>query len=238
MLKFAMEVGAVKPWGTTGQKTFNIASTMWDRFGRLGGSISAIAMDEPLCCVREHLHKPDDYAVEETARYVALVREHYPEVLIGDIEPYPSIPLPDRSAGSRRWRSGWPRARPRPLDFFRLDVNWASFIVRSRGSWREVKKLEEYCRSRKLPFSMIYWAADYPALQRRGLADDATWYVSTMQQGYDYAVVDGTPDQYVVQSWIDAPARCLPETGEFTFTRSVRDFGRKFARRLPAPVVK
>jgi hypothetical protein len=52
-----------------------------------------------------------------------------------------------------------------------------------------------------------------------------------MQQGYDYVAVDGAPDQYVIESWIGAPARCLPETGEFTFTRSVRDFSRKFVKR-------
>ncbi len=52
-----------------------------------------------------------------------------------------------------------------------------------------------------------------------------------MQQGYDYAAVNGAPDQYVIESWIGAPSRCLPETGDFTFTRSVRDFSRKFAKR-------
>ncbi len=94
-----------------------------------------------------------------------------------------------------------------------------------------MKKLEQYCRSRKLAFSLIYWASGYPAMERRGLADDSTWYVSTMQEGYDYAAVDGAPDQCVIESWIAAPARCLPETGEFTFTRSVWDFSRKFAQR-------
>ena len=62
-IKFALEVGALKPWGTTGEKTFTIERPMWDRIERLGGSIYAIAMDEPLCCARKEIHKPDDYAV-------------------------------------------------------------------------------------------------------------------------------------------------------------------------------
>jgi hypothetical protein len=235
-LKFALEVGAIKPWGTTGQQTFNIARPMWDRVGRLGGSIYAMAMDEPLCCARKEIHKPDDYAVEETARYVALVRRHCPQVLIGDIEPYPYVPLPDLIRWIEALQKRLAALGVRRLDFFRLDVDWVCFTVRNQGSWREVKKLEDYCRSRKLAFSLIYWAADYPALQRRGLADDATWYVSTMRQGCDYAAVDGAPDQYVIQSWLDAPLRCLPETGEFTFTRCVRDFSRKFAKRGLAPI--
>ena len=230
-IKFALEVGAIKPWGPTGEKTFNIERPMWDRVERLGGSIYAIAMDEPLCCVRKEIHQPDDYAVEETAKFIALVRKHYPHVLIGDIEPYPYIPLPNLIQWIKSLQQRLAERGVRGLDFFRLDVDWVCFTVRNEGSWREVKKLEQYCRSRKLVFSLVYWASGYPALERRGLADDATWYVSTMQQGYDYAVVDGAPEQYVIQSWIGAPSRCLPETGEFTFTRSVRDFSRKFANR-------
>jgi hypothetical protein len=233
--KFALEVGAVKPWGTTGEKTFSIERGMWDRVERLGGEIYAIAMDEPLCCTRKDLHKPDVYAVEETASFIALVRKHYPQVLIGDIEPYPYIPLPDLIRWIEALEKRLAEMHVRGLDFFRLDVDWVCFTVRNEGSWREVKKLEQYCRSRKLAFSLIYWASGYPGLERRGLADDSTWYVSVMQQGYDYAAVDGSPDQYVVESWINAPSRSVPETEEFTFTRSVRDFSRKFAGRGGEP---
>ncbi len=51
-----------------------------------------------------------------------------------------------------------------------------------------------------------------------------------MQQGYDYALVDGSPDQIVVQSWINAPSRSVPETVDFTFARTVLDFTQRFAR--------
>jgi hypothetical protein len=51
-----------------------------------------------------------------------------------------------------------------------------------------------------------------------------------MQQGYDYALVDGSPDEYVIESWVGAPAHGLPETGDFTFTRSGRDFAQKFVK--------
>jgi hypothetical protein len=68
----------------------------------------------------------------------------------------------------------------------------------------------------------------YPSIS---IADDSTWYTAIMQQGYDYAFIDGKPDQYVIESWISAPGNCVPETAEFTFTRSVRDFARKFVKR-------
>jgi len=232
-LKLGLEVGAIKPWGTNGARTFNIERPMWERLQRLGANIYAIAMDEPLCCARKDLHQPDQYAVNETAAYIALVRQHFPEVRIGDIEPYPFLSVTEMTQWLDALEKRLAELHVRGLDFFRLDVDWANFIVRNKGSWPEVKSLERYCRSRKIPFSLIYWAAGYPALSRRGLADDATWYVSVMQQGYDYALVDGAPDEYVIESWLGAPGRGLPETGDFTFTRSVRDFVQRFVRNNP-----
>lgn len=229
-IKFSLEVGAIKEWGITGTNTFAKQRPMWDRFQRLGANIYAIAMDEPLLCSRRKLNKPDDYAVQETASFIALVRQHYPQVLIGDIETYPSIPLADHLWWLDALQKRLAEMNVRGLDFYRLDVNWVEFNVFSRGSWPEVKKLEQECRKRKLPFSLIYWASDYPPMKKRGLADDSTWYVSIMRQGYDYALVNGAPDQYVIESWVDAPAQCVPETNDFTFTRSVRDFAKKFVK--------
>ena len=55
-----------------------------------------------------------------------------------------------------------------------------------------------------------------------------------MQHGYDYALVGGAPDQYVVQSWLAAPPHATPETDPWTFTRSVLDFHRVFIEHKPA----
>jgi len=232
-IRLALEVGAVKPWGRTGEKTFGVERPIWERVRRLGGVLHAVALDEPLCCAREHIRETDDYAVRETADFIARVRQHFPAVRVGDIEPYPSIPLADHLAWIEALEKALGAKGVRGLDFYRLDVDWVHFVVHSRGSWREVKRLESRCRERRLPFSPIYWAADQPALERRGLADDSTWYVSTMRQGNDYALVEGSPDQVVLQSWVQAPRRTVPDSGEFTFTRTVRDFARKFAPRKP-----
>ena len=228
-LKFALEVGAIKPWGQTGAKAFATDRPIWERLQQLGGSIYAIAMDEPLCCCRFHITKSDDYAVQETANFIALVRKNFPDMLVGDVEPYPSIPIADHFKWIEALQKRLAEKGVRGLDFYRLDVNWINFSMQHIGSWQDVKKLEQFCHQHKLPFSLIYWAADYPSIQRVALSDDSTWYTSIMKQGYDYALVGGVPDQYVVESWINAPSNCLPETAEFTFTRSVHDFVHKFA---------
>ena len=52
-----------------------------------------------------------------------------------------------------------------------------------------------------------------------------------MRQGDDYLMAGGAPDQYVIESWVGAPSRAIPETDDFTFTRTVRDFAHEFVKR-------
>lgn len=229
-LKLAMEVGALKPWGQTGAECFEKERANWERLQSLGANFYAIAMDEPLSCAREQIHQNDEYAVQETANYIALVRKQFPNMLIGDIETFPSLSIDDHKRWIDALQKRLAELNVRGLDFYRLDVDSMHFTVHQKGSWKDVKQLELFCRQRKLPFSLIYWAAGYPSLAKRGLADDSTWYVSVMQQAYDYVAVDGHPDQYVIESWVGAPAKTLPDSGEFTFTRTVRDFAKKFVK--------
>ena len=229
-LKFAMEVGALKPWGKTGAECFAKERNNWENLQKLGADFYAIAMDEPLVCTRNDLRESDDYAVEQTADYIALVRQNYPQMLIGDIEAYPFTPVEEHEHWIEALNQRLAEKNVRGLDFYRIDVDWLHFVVGSKGSWKDLRQLDRWCHQKKLPFQLIYWAAGYPSLQRRGLADDSTWYVSTLEQGYNYAENDGHPDAFVIESWIDAPSKCLPETADWTFTRSVRDFARKFAK--------
>ena len=232
-LKLELEVGAIKPWGTTAAATFAAQRPTWERARKAGAKIHTLALDEPLSCCREYIHRPDEHALRETAAFIAMVRTNYPQFAICEMETYPSISLDDH----RRWIVALEQRLAdlgvRGLDEYRLDVNWAVFTAYNQGSWREVKQLEDFCRGRRLPFGLFYWASDQPPMQRKGLADDSTWYVSIMRQGYDYALVDGAPDHYVVQSWLEAPSACVPEAAPWTFTRSVLDFTRKFAARAP-----
>ena len=233
-IKFTLEVGAVKPWGPTGAKCFVANSPKWDRFQRLGAHISAIAMDEPLVCARYNLKLSDDYAVQETAAFIALVRQHYPQILVGDIETYPSTSVDDHFKWITALNARLASLGVRGLDFYRIDTNWAVFTLANKGTWRDVVKIEQYCRSIKLPFSLIYWAAEYPAIDRVHLAADDTWYEAIFQQGYDYALCGGAPDEYCIESWLHnhapgpTPVNVVPDTSDFTFTRSVHDFVGKF----------
>jgi hypothetical protein len=234
-LELELEVGAIKEWGITADATLKRQKPFWDRFQRLGGKIASLAMDEPLVAVRSHLkregiNKPDEYAVEETAKFIAQVRADYPDVRIGDVEGYPSIPAKDHMWWIDALQGKLKEMGVRGLDFYRLDVDWHNFDASGKGSWKEVLEIEKFCRSRNIPSSNIYWAANYPSLKRLGMADDTAWYVGVLSQGYRYASAGGKPDEFVVQSWVKAPSVMTPDSEYFTFSSSVRDFVRKIVK--------
>ena len=230
-LKMCVESGAVKPQSPTGEKSFALARPHWDRYIALGGKLDVVAMDEPLICTRFFLHKPDDYAVQQTADFIQLVRQNYPGTKIGDIEGYPSI----GSADLMRWidalQARLASMHVKGLDFFRADADWDNFVLDThKGSWPDLVKLEHFCRSRHLPFSLIYWAADIPALEKTGHATAATWYISTMQMGNDYAIAGGNPNEYVLESWVGEPPQSVPESLPWTFTGTALDFANTFLK--------
>jgi hypothetical protein len=233
-LKLELEVGAVKEWGAqTGQSTFQAEEPGMDRVERLGGDIYSLAFDEPFCNVRiqqRSEHRPDEYAIEETAKFISLVRQRYPQIRLGDIEPYPSIPLKDHIMWITALQKRLAQMNVKGMDFYRVDVDWTCMTLMANSTWQDVGKIQDFCASQKLPFSLIYWDAPYDSLKSRNLADDSTWYVGVMDQGYAYASIKGAPQQYVLEDWVGAPNHSVPETTEWTFMRSALDFGRKFVQ--------
>jgi hypothetical protein len=238
-MKLGLEVGAVKPWGKTGARVFEIQRPMWERFMRLGAEIFAIALDEPLVAVTMHLPKQDkafeamtpeqrfEYAVEETATFIALVREHFPHILIGDIGVYPSMGADLVIAWVDALEARLKAKGVRGQDFFRLDVNWVAFPVQN-GSWEDFMRIESHCKKIGMPFSMIFWASDLPGDPKKR-EDPAAWYKGIMHQGEEY-LKHGSPDQYVIETWVDAPPEAFPETKDWTFSRSVIDFYNRFVK--------
>jgi hypothetical protein len=231
-LKFGLEVGALKPWGLTGDQAFAADRKKWDRFIADGAHLDEIAMDEPLAFARMRLRQSIEFAAEQTARFVALVRQYYPAAKVGDIEPYPGIPSSETLQFIDEVQARLRGQGLRGLDFVRLDVDWMHFRPGDpigQAGWQGVKQVEAECHRRSVKFSLVYWAADFPAQQRAGNATQTTWENGIMYEGSQYASVGGAPDEMMIESWLDTPDRAVPETEGGTFTRSVLDFTAQFA---------
>ena len=233
-LPLALEVGAIKEWSVTGAGTFAIQRQTWDKLIGLGATIVGIVLDEPLVAVHAHsqfnfvgdAEAKFEYAVEETAEFIRLVRENYPHWFVADIEVYPHFTadyvIRWIDALEARLRAKGVRGQ----EFFRMDVDWNAFRPRNQymQHWEEVRRIEDHCRSIGLPFSQIYWAANIPR-------DPGGWLDAILEMGQRYQDAGGMPDQYVIQSWLnneEIPEKTLPETDPESFTYSVLEFRKQF----------
>lgn len=220
-----LEVGAIKEWSTDGEKSFQLQKSVFDRLTNHGIAINGFEMDEPLSKARD-LHTAEDVAVEQTVRFVLAVRKTYPEALVADIEPFPSQGVDDQIHWIDLLQKRLHELGDKGLDFYRIDPDWVSFEVAHKGSWHDLKKIEDHCRAIGLKFSLIYWDSDFWRAKNAGTLTDETWYDGILEEERSYATVGGKPDQYVIESWTGQPKTVLPDSQNYTFTNSVRDFVR------------
>ncbi|MHB0998114.1 MAG: hypothetical protein ACYC27_02620 [Armatimonadota bacterium] len=164
------------------------------------------------------------YGIKETVSFIEMMRKAYPNTKLGDIEPYPVLTYDEITFAIDSIQKECAKKGIKGLEFFRIDIDWASMIKTNKGSWIEVKKIEDYCRSKNIAFGMIYWAPDHEFLKPKGVDYDMAWYVGLMHHGSAYALVDGNPDECIIESWMHIPVHAVPETDITSFTRSVLDF--------------
>jgi len=189
------------------------------------------AFDEPVYAARHPAPRHADAAArlkhgaEETAKFIGLMRRAHPRARLGDIEPYPALSVDEITGAVTSIQVLCKDARVRGLDFLRLDVDWSLFAGGS-GSWADVKRIEEFCRSRRMRFSLIYWASEQPRLSPERRSDPMVWRDGVLRQAAQYAAAGGRPDEVVVESWLHVPQHAVPELDPTTFASSVVEFCR------------
>jgi hypothetical protein len=218
-IELQLEVGAIKQWQADASIMFGFERTAWDRFVSLGATIHQVNMDEPFFAVRHFGLGSDQYAVDQVAEYIQLVRANFPTTKVGSIEPYPAFSRPELEWWITHLNQRLVELNEAGLDYFCLDVDWRVFGPDAEDDWFDVKALELFCRANAVPFSLIYWGSDDNVAPT-----DQGWYEGAIAQGAAYQAVGGKPDEYLVQSWLTAPVNTVPETFQYSFTHSVRDF--------------
>jgi len=185
------------------------------RIQEAGGRIDFIALDEPYF----YAHIYDGLnACHWTAEQVALavnefvkgMRSVFPAAVIGDIEPLPlGLPVEEYM----QWMEAYRQVTGGDLDFLHLDLDYHD------PTWSvKAFQLEEFCRSRGIPFGVIYNGED---------TSNAEWINSAWERAGIYEQRQGgQPDHVVFQSWNDHPDSVLPENEPESFTHLINRYFR------------
>jgi hypothetical protein len=185
------------------------------RIKNAGGDLAYVAMDEPLWYAHHFSGKNAcGWSMEDVARdivpRVAALRDKFPALRIGDIEPVGTAQPADWVGEITHWTHVYQQVVGEPLSFFHADVAW-------NGPWQEqLPAVKERIDNAGLNFGIIY---DGGGSKQES---DEVW---TREAEQRFRIVESNPDMIpdhaIIQSWARWPMKMLPEDQPGTLTNLV-----------------
>jgi hypothetical protein len=191
-----IEVGALYENGCDGERNYwRDAGVVILNVERNGGKVAFLAMDEPL------LHggnKPIagacnyslEEAADETAIFVKTVQTYYPEIIVGDTEPYPHYSVAQLEDWILELESNGIS-----LPFFHLDVDIERVRVEAQDVTADLQELKRFCDERGIAFGVIFTSNWTQA------SSDRDYYLSTMSWLEMVKEAIGRPNHIIFESW-------------------------------------
>ncbi len=183
-----------------------------------GGKVSALLMDEPLWYGHYYTGaNACNSTIQDEARRSAVVTKIYtaafPNVVVGDIEPFPEMPLqPTWQADYASWVQAFYAATGTAISFLHVDFDWGNPAMYQYTAYPSVPAIQyvaqlaaNAARSNGLGIGFILNGS-------QGTTSDAV-YAYTAQFHMDALAGAGVnPDQLAFETWDTYPTHTLPET--------------------------
>ncbi|HVH75212.1 MAG TPA: hypothetical protein VM755_09885 [Stellaceae bacterium] len=226
-IDLAIEFGMLRAGASCGQGVEGYggegAKVVARRIRRLGGKFSYIAMDEPLwfghdAQARNACHSPIQAIARNAAADVQAVREIFPDVVVGDIEPISNFAESAWPAEMGDWFAAYRAATGRPLAFVHADVDW------SKPWLGRLSRLRRLLRREGIRFGLIY-NGNIKYKTDRGWIESAQRHFQTYESGGR-----APPEDVIFQSWVRNPTHVLPEDDPAAFTYLINSYFRERPR--------
>ncbi|MBV8744112.1 MAG: hypothetical protein JO134_03605 [Xanthobacteraceae bacterium] len=190
---------------------------------RLGGTIDYYTMDEPLyfghfysgdptqgqAGKRSGCHLAINDIAQDAANRIRDVRSVFPEVKVGDVEPFMEFSDNEWASALSQWFDAFHDATGDHLAYFVLDLTWVK-------PWqRRMAQLTSLLHAKQVPLQVIYDGS--------GVApSDRVWVDQAEQRFKQFEGANGLrPEGVRVQSWNKSPSRVLPESDPGTLSNLV-----------------
>ena len=198
-MPIAVDVGAVKEWGCSGDDGFRVAKEAVENIRNNGGEVAILVMDEPylggqLTANNITCGHTMEQSADATAHFINLVKAEYPNILVGLTEPYPYFSTDELT----QWVEAL-EARGTPPAFFHLDVNMLEG-GRRLENWRvtsDLQALDQFSRENGIPFGVIFTSnTKWNAKSNREYYDASMAWIRLVNDAI------GKPQHAIFNSWI------------------------------------
>ena len=190
---------------------------------RLGGTVDYYTMDEPLYFGRFYNTDPKQGQVgkrsachlsisdiaKDAAKRIRDVRSVFPDVKVGDVEPFMEFSDSDWVNTLSQWFDAYHAATGERLAYFVLDLTWVKPWQKRMGA------LTSLLRSKQVALQVIYDGAG-------NAPSDRVWVDQAEQRFKEFEGTNGLkPEGVRIQSWNRSPSRALPENDPGTLSNLV-----------------
>ncbi len=216
-IALAVEAGPLNAPTDCGQGVESFAGTeeglkIAQRIKNADGTLTFIALDEPYFFAHVYdgpnaCHWDVQKIAKEVDDYVQTMQNVFPDVMIGDTEPFSGTADAQAYIG---WLDTFKSLNGYNLAFLHMDIDW------SRPAWAdEVIAIQEHGNEINVPVGIIYTGNAFDKT-------DEDWLSAAGERVKKLELEKNTsPDHILFQSWNDKPDHVLPETTDYTFTNFV-----------------
>ncbi len=224
-IALAVESNILGPTGycQPGHTQTETISPLMARLKKLGADVRYLEMVGPL--VGGHsltqaafCHLPIETVAIDAAHTVALIRDIFPDIIVGEIEPVGHGPNFLDWHDLDPWFAAWQKASGKPLAFLHIDVSWTL-------PWREdLLHFAERAQAHNISFGVILDGGPYE-LSDKAYSTEVADHVEEID-----ALLGPMLQQVNFQSWQIYPRRALPESDSSSLTGEILDFLRPATR--------
>jgi hypothetical protein len=194
--------------GVEGYYAPSMVAALAAKLKRTGAELSYIAMDEPLWFGHYYngknaCHSSIDNVAERVAKNLHEYLKVFPNAIIGDGEPFPSITdQPTWKEDFRHWIEAFRAKTGKALAFTNVDINWGV------KNWpASLQAMARFARDINMPLGIIYNAGPPPAsMSNKAWLDEAVRNFTHIEN-----TLRVVPDWAVFTSWEKYPGHALTD---------------------------
>lgn len=195
------------------------------RIQRVGGTITYLAMDEPLSHGYVNLRAPACHAsiaalAHNAAHNILAMQRVMPGIQVGESEPglVTSVSATSWARDLGAWAADFTTASGRPLAFVQFDIAWGSWgQATTLGTWQAaVRKDATALQAHGVSYGAIYDASR--------THNDQEWATQTQENYTHFEQLGLTPKFAFFISWAAYPTRVLPVSNPISMTGIVRAY--------------